>query len=345
MTVATTVRLTDFARCAGCAAKMGAADLALALAPLPSADDPRLLVGRETFDDAGIFQLSDELALVQTVDFFAPIVDDPYHFGRVAAANALSDVFAMGGEPLTAMNIVGFPAGTLPLEVLSEILRGGQDAVREAGAVIVGGHTIIDEEVKYGLAVTGRVHPMRLLTNAAAMPGDVLVLTKPLGTGLVATAGKRGTASEADLEAMIASMETLNAVASRAAVALGVRCATDVTGFGLLGHASHIARASRVALAIDVAALPVLNGAREAFARGDGTGGGARNAAFVEGIVRWGAVSDVDRAILLDPQTSGGLLVALPAGRVDEFRAAVPGTTVVGAVGARGTPAIELRHS
>ncbi|MBI2796398.1 MAG: selenide, water dikinase SelD [Gemmatimonadetes bacterium] len=342
MTAPATVRLTDYARCAGCAAKMGAADLARALAPLPSAEDPRLLVGRETFDDAGIFQLSADLALVQTVDFFAPIVDDPYHFGRVAAANALSDVFAMGGEPLTAMNIVGFPTGILPLEVLSDILRGGQDAVREAGAVIVGGHTITDEEVKYGLSVTGRVHPRRLLTNAAAEPGDVLVLTKPLGTGLVATAGKRGIARDAALDAMIASMETLNALAARTAVAMGVRCATDVTGFGILGHASHIARASGVVLELDVASLPVLAGAREAFAAGAGTGGGSRNARFVEGIVRWGAVSDEDRAILLDPQTSGGLLAALPAARAAAFCAAVPGATTVGRVEGRGAPAIEL---
>ena len=343
--VAPAVRLTDFARCAGCAAKMGASDLARALAPLASAADPRLLVGRETFDDAGIFQLSDELALVQTVDFFAPIVDDPYHFGRVAAANALSDVFAMGGEPLTAMNIVGFPADTLPLEVLSEILRGGQDAVHEAGAVIVGGHTILDEEVKYGLSVTGRVHPRRILTNASAQTGDVLVLTKPLGTGLVATAGKKGIASVRAMDGMIASMEQLNAGASRAALAAGARCATDVTGFALLGHASHIARASGVALTIDVSSLPVLEGAREAYRAGVGTGGGSRNAAFVEGIVRWGAVSDEDRAILLDPQTSGGLLVALAPGRVEAFRAAVPGATVIGTVGAHGAPAIELAHA
>ena len=343
--VLSAVRLTDFARCAGCAAKMGAADLAQVLAPLASASDPRLLVGRETFDDAGIFQLSDELALVQTVDFFAPIVDDPYHFGRVAAANALSDVFAMGGEPLTAMNIVCFPTGTLPLAVLSEILRGGQDAVHEAGAVIVGGHTITDEEVKYGLSVTGRVHPNRMLTNAAAEPGDVLVLTKSLGTGLVATAGKKGMASERAVAGMIASMETLNAGAARAAIAAGARCATDVTGFGLLGHASHIARASHLSLTIDVASLPVLEGAREAFHAGAGTGGGDRNAIFVDGIVRWGPVSDENRAILLDPQTSGGLLVALAAGRVADFCAAVPGATVVGMVGARGTPAITLAHA
>src|SRR5919199_1023813 len=171
---------------------MGPGDLSRALAPLHSRRDPRLVVGHETFDDAGIFVLSDDLALVQTVDFFAPIVDDPYAFGQVAAANALSDVYAMGGEPLTALNIACFPTGKLPLEVLSEILRGGQDKVHEAGAVVAGGHTVVDDEVKFGLAVTGRVHPARLLSNAGARPGDRLVLTKPLGTGVLATAAKRG---------------------------------------------------------------------------------------------------------------------------------------------------------
>ena len=195
MTAATrddVVRLTQFARCAGCAAKMGPGDLSAALAPLERRTDPRILVGRETFDDAGVFQLSPDLALVQTLDFFAPIVDDPYDFGRVAAANALSDVFAMGGEPITAMNIVGFPVGQLPLTVLTDMLRGGQDTVHEAGAHVVGGHTITDEELKYGLSVTGTVHPVRMLTNAAAKPGDALVLTKAIGTGILATAAKRG---------------------------------------------------------------------------------------------------------------------------------------------------------
>src|SRR5204862_3820259 len=185
-------RLTSFARCAGCAAKLGPGDLSKALAGLPRRSDPRLLVGHETMDDAGIFLLSDDMALVQTVDFFAPIVDDPYLFGQIAAANALSDVYAMGGEPLTAMAIVGFPSGKLPLEVLGEILRGGQDKVHEAGALIVGGHTIIDEELKYGLSVTGRADPRRLLTNARARAGDRLVLTKPIGTALLATVAKAG---------------------------------------------------------------------------------------------------------------------------------------------------------
>jgi selenide,water dikinase len=311
---------------------MGPGDLSAALAPLPRESDPRLLVGRETFDDAGVFRVSDDLALVQTVDFFAPILDDSYRFGRVAAANALSDVYAMGGEPLTAMNIVGFPEKALPLSVLTDILRGGQDAVHEAGARIVGGHTVTDEELKYGLSVTGRVHPDRILSNANARPGDKLLLTKGLGTGILATAGKRGSLSDAHAEALYASMAALNAEASRAAVALGARCATDVTGFGLLGHASHIARASGVKLRFQYASMPLLPGAREALAAGFVTGGAARNAKWVAAITDWDDVGDDARALLTDPQTSGGMLVALPSGRVDEYRARVPAAVVVGEV-------------
>lgn len=311
---------------------MGPGDLSAALAPLPREIDPRLLVGRETFDDAGVFRLSDDLALVQTVDFFAPIVDDPYRFGRVAAANALSDVYAMGGEPLTAMNIVGFPDKKLPLSVLTEILRGGQDAVHEAGARIVGGHTVIDEELKYGLAVTGRVHPDRILSNANATPGDVLLLTKGIGTGILATAGKRGALAPEHGEAMYVSMSTLNALASRAAVELGARCATDVTGFGLLGHAMHIARASDVRIVFDAGAVPVLPGAREALAAGYLPGGARRNAEWVSPDVDWNDVGDDMRSMLTDPQTSGGLLVALDASRVAEYRARVPSAVVVGVV-------------
>jgi selenide, water dikinase len=321
---------------------MGPGDLARALAPLPHRDDPRLLVGRETFDDAGVFLMSDDLALVQTVDFFAPIVDDPYTFGRIAAANALSDVYAMGGEPLTALNIVGFPAGAAPLEVLTEILRGGQDAVHEAGALIVGGHSIIDEEIKYGLSVTGRADPRRLLTNARAKPGDRLLLTKPLGTGLLSTAAKSGAVPENVYTEMIASMTALNREASRAALAAGATCATDITGFGLLGHASHIARASNVSLEIRVRDLPVLRGAREAWREGARTGGADRNARYLEPLVEWGSASDEDRGLLLDPQTSGGLLIALPAGAARDYIARVSGAVEIGVVITRGTHAIVL---
>jgi selenide,water dikinase len=346
MTTATredVVRLTRFARCAGCAAKMGPGDLATALAGLERRADPRLLVGRETFDDAGIFQITDDIALVQTVDFFAPIVDDPYDFGRVAAANALSDVFAMGGEALTAMNIVGFPVGQLPLEVLSDVLRGGQDAVHEAGAHVVGGHTITDEELKYGLSVTGTVHPKRILTNAAAVPGDVLVLTKAIGTGILSTAAKRGQLGDAELRSLVSSMTTLNATASRAAVALGVRCVTDVTGFGLLGHASHVARASGVTLEIEMARVPLLEGTRAALEAGALTGGAARNAAYLEPLVDYGRTTQDERALLVDPQTSGGLLVAVPASNVGEYLSRVSGAVAIGRVLRRGASAIIVR--
>src|SRR5512141_802404 len=219
---------------------MGPGDLSAALAPLASISDPRLLIGRETFDDAGVYLVAAELALVQTVDFFAPIVDDPYDFGQIAAANALSDVYAMGGQPITALSIVAFPTADLPLDILTDILRGSQDKVHEAGALIIGGHTIIDTELKYGLAVTGKAHPNFLLTNAAAKPGDRLALTKPIANGILATALKRGIVAQAAGQTMIDVMKRLNGLASRTALALGVKCATDITGFGLLGHASHI---------------------------------------------------------------------------------------------------------
>jgi selenide,water dikinase len=321
---------------------MGPGDLSAALAPLPRHPHPQLLVGRETFDDAGVYRLSDDLAIVQTVDFFAPIVDDPYSFGQVAAANALSDVYAMGGEPLTAMNIVGFPEGKLPLAVLTEILRGGQDKVHEAGAVVVGGHTVIDDEVKYGLSVTGRANPARLLTNAAAQPGDRLVLTKPLGSGILATALRRGALAAAETAALVAVMATLNRDASRAALAVGARCATDVTGFGLLGHASHVARASAVTVRVRARDVPVLAGAERAWEGGARPGGAKRNESYLEPLVAWNGVSGFARAILMDPQTSGGLLVAVPAARVSDYLARVPGAVEVGEVLARGVAAVDV---
>jgi len=321
---------------------LGPGDLARALAALPHRPDPRLIVGRETFDDAGVFVLSDNLALVQTVDFFAPIVDDPYTFGQVAAANALSDVYAMGGEPLTALNIVGFPSGKLPTSVLTEILRGGQDKVHEAGALIVGGHTIIDEELKYGLAITGRADPHRLLTNAGAAVGDKLLLTKPLGTGILATAAKNDRLSSDERDHLIASMVQLNRDASRAALEVGATCATDVTGFGLLGHANHIAKASKKTLRIDVASVPALPGARAAWLAGVRTGGAERNDEYLRELVDWGSTVDVDRALLIDPQTSGGLLVALSRQQVPEYLSRVPSAVEIGDIVASSTRGIVL---
>ena len=321
---------------------MGPGDLSRALAALPVIADPRLLVGRETFDDAGVFRLSDDLALVQTVDFFAPIVDDPFDFGQIAAANALSDVYAMGGQPLTALNIVAFPTNELPLDILTGILAGGQDKVHEAGALIVGGHTVVDTELKYGLAVTGRAHPDFLLTNAGARPGDQLVLTKPIGNGILATAGKRGALSPEAQRAMLAAMKMLNGAASRAALAVGSRCATDITGFGLLGHMSHIARASNVTLRVDLDAIPIFTGVREAVRAGFVTDGAKRNAEYLRDLVRWERGTEEDRAILYDPQTSGGLLVCVSRSRVANYLSRVEGSTVVGEVIERGEVAIEV---
>jgi selenide,water dikinase len=276
------------------------------------------------------------------VDFFAPVVDDPYEFGQIAAANALSDVYAMGGEPLTALGIVAFPVDALPLDVLTDILRGGQDKVHEAGAAVIGGHSIIDQELKYGLSVTGQVHPGRILTNAVARPGDQLVLTKPLGTGFVTTALKRGRLSPDEGRPAIEAMRSLNRDAAAAAVALGIRCATDVTGFGLLGHASHVARASDVTLRIHAGRVPALAGSERAWRAGATPGGAERNAAYLEPLVSWGTVEPFLRALLVDPQTSGGLLLSVPASVVPEYLSRVPGAVVIGDVSERGVHLLEV---
>ena len=322
---------------------MGPGDLSRALAALPLRTDPRLLVGRETFDDAGVFRVSDDLALVQTVDFFAPIVDDPFDFGQIAAANALSDVYAMGGQPLTALNIVAFPTSELPLDVLTQILAGGQEKVHEAGALIVGGHTVIDTELKYGLSVTGRAHPNFLLTNAGAVPGDQLILTKPIGSGILTTAAKRGQLAVEAQKPMLEAMKTLNGVASRAALAVGSRCATDITGFGLLGHMSHIARASKVTLRLELDSIPVFERVREAVRAGATTDGAKRNAEYLKDLVIWKKGSDEDRAILFDPQTSGGLLLCVSRSATANYLSRVAGAVVIGEVIERGEVAIEVQ--
>lgn len=321
---------------------MGPGDLSRALAALPTKSDPRLLVGRETFDDAGVFRVADDIALVQTVDFFAPIVDDPYDFGQIAAANALSDIYAMGGQPLTALNIVAFPMKDLPLEVLTRILAGGQDKVHEAGALIVGGHTVIDSELKYGLAVTGRAHPDFLLTNAGARAGDRLILTKPIGNGILATAAKRGKLAAEAERPMLEAMKLLNGAASRAALAVGARCATDITGFGLLGHLSHIARASKATIRVNLDAVPILDGVREAVRAGFVTDGSKRNAEYLRELVWWKTGNDEDRAILNDPQTSGGLVVCIGGNGSANYLSRVDGSVDIGEVIERGEFAIEV---
>jgi selenide,water dikinase len=248
----------------------------------------------------------------------------------------------MGGEPLTALNIVGFPANRLSLDVLTDVLRGGQDKVHEAGALVVGGHTIIDDELKFGLSVTGRVDPKKMLSNANAKVGDRLVLTKPLGTAILATAAKRGDLGARETQGLIDSMTKLNASASRGAVAVGARCATDITGFGLLGHASHIADASHVSIVIESELLPVLPGARDAWERGITTSGSERNERYLETRVDWQTSSPFFRALAMDPQTSGGLLVAVPAGLVDQYLSLVPEAIEIGAVVERRTHGLVL---
>jgi selenide, water dikinase len=312
--------LTSLSHGAGCGCKLSAADLRPIVAGLPRSVDPRVLVATDTADDAGVIRLTDELALVQTADFFTPIVDDPYAFGRIAATNALSDVYAMGGEPVAALNLVAYPLATLGPEILAEILRGGGDAVTAAGASVVGGHSIDDPEPKYGLAVTGTVHPDRVLTNAGGRAGDVLVLTKPLGAGAVATAIKRGLADAALVERAIVVMTTLNAEAATQARAAGAHALTDVTGFGLLGHLHELAAASGVAAELDSGAVPAIDGVLELLAGEEALAGGSkRNRADADGFTTWAdAVPEPRRRLLCDAMTSGGLLAAIPTGAAME---------------------------
>ena len=287
--------------------------MAAALEKLPKQKlDPRGLVGYNTADDAGVFKLTNETALVQSVDFFTPIVDDPYMYGQIAAANALSDIYAMGGVPLSALNIVGFPKDIFPIDVLTEILRGGQDKISNAGAVILGGHTIGDDELKYGLAVTGLIHPDRIMTNADAKAGDVLILTKPIGTGAITTALKNGKIDDVALDAAVSVMAQHNKAASECCLEIGVNAVTDVTGFGLLGHALEMAKASDVTFELNFADIPVLPGAEEAIGRGAVPGGAKTNTLFTNPDVEYAAgISKRDRWLLNDPQTSGGLLISV----------------------------------
>ncbi len=304
---------------------MGPEDLRKVLRLLPPGElREEILVGLDTPDDAAVYRLDGERALVHTLDFFTPIVDDPYRFGRIAAANALSDIYAMGGTPLSAMNIVCFPC-SLGMDMLAEILRGGHDAVHEAGAVVLGGHTVDDDEPKYGLAVTGMVHPGRMLTRKGARPGDALVLTKPLGTGILATALKAGFLSEEEMEETVEGMAALNREASLAALAAGARACTDVTGFGLLGHLFEMLPEQGLACEISISSIPLYPRTQEMAAMGMIPAGAHRNRDFLAGRVEFDvSMGEVDRDILYDPQTSGGLLVALPPDKLEEFRASLP---------------------
>jgi selenium donor protein len=317
-------KLTRYTHGLGCACKLRPQALEEVLAALPLPTDPAVLVGTETSDDAAVYRLSDELAIVQTVDFFTPIVDDPYWFGAISAANSLSDVYAMGARPLFALNIVGFPSNRLPLHVLERILRGALDKAAEAGISVIGGHTVDDTEPKFGLAVTGVVHPQRVLRNSTAQAGDALVLTKPLGVGIISTALKRGLADEAAARQAAELMATLNRDAAEAMAEVGAHACTDITGFGLLGHLREMSAGSGMDVTISAGAIPMLPAAQEFAAADVVPGGTLNNLAHVEPHVTFApGVSRVVQLILADAQTSGGLLISLPADRVDALLAAL----------------------
>jgi selenide,water dikinase len=329
-----TVALTSLSHGAGCGCKLPAAELHAIVAGLPRTSRDDVLVGFDTADDAAVIRLRPDLALVQTADFFTPIVDDPYDFGRIAATNALSDVYAMGGTPVSALNLVAFPLETLGGDVLREILRGGHDAVEAAGAAIVGGHSIDDPEPKYGLAVTGTVHPDEITTNAGGRPGDLLHLTKPLGGGVVSTAAKRGLASDELVAAAVEVMTTLNDEAARAARAAGAHAVTDVTGFGLLGHLHELALASGCAAEVDAAAVPAIDGVLGLLADESAVAGGTRrNRQWARSFATFGDIAPERAWLVVDAMTSGGLLVAgtgaLPGVRIGRLAAGEPGAISV----------------
>jgi selenide, water dikinase len=346
------IRLTQLAKRAGCAAKQPPGYLLPLLGKLPVITDPNVLVGSATADDAAIYRLSDELALVLTTDFFTPIVDRPYDFGAVAAANALSDVYAMGGTPLTALNLVGFPDDKLSVDVLAEILRGAADKAVEAGIAIVGGHTIKSDEPIFGLSVVGTVHPKRVLTNAGARPGDMLVLTKPLGLGIISTAAKNNEDRLGAIGQAIGVMTTLNKVAAEVLVRFTVHALTDVTGFGLLGHLRNMTAASGVSADVWADTVPVLAAAREYVKAGIAPGGTHANWRFLADWVTFAAeLSKEEQLLLCDAQTSGGLLASVPAAEVDAVvnalrEAGVAAATVIGQMSAKslGRITVTAKH-
>lgn len=318
------------------------------LSQLPKTADPNLLVGTETGDDAAVYRLNDEVALVQTLDFFPPVVDDPYYFGAIAVANAVSDVYAMGGRPITGLSILCYPEGGLPEHILPEILRGAYDKAAEAGFPIVGGHTIKDAEPKYGLSVTGVIKPGAQTTNAAARPGDQLVLTKPLGIGVITTGIKREAASQAAVQTVMEVMSALNKEASRIMVRAGVKACTDVTGYGLLGHLWTMARASGVKAVVKLSSVPVLDEAWELVAKGVVPGGTEDNRTFLEGVVEWSSdISEDAKTLLCDAQTSGGLLMCVPKDKLDEVMSNLRSAGVlwaahIGEMGPSGAKSVQV---
>jgi selenide,water dikinase len=336
-------RLTQLAQRAGCAAKQPPGYLLPLLGLLPQITDPNVLVGSATSDDAAVYKLSDDLALVLTTDFFTPIVDRPYDFGAVAAANALSDVYAMGGKPLTALNLVGFPDQKLPVEVLADILRGAADKAAEAGIAIVGGHTIKTDEPIFGLAVVGTVHPKKVLSNAGAKPGDALVQTKPIGLGIITTAAKNGEDKLGAIAEAIRVMATLNRTAAEVLAGFEVHALTDITGFGLLGHLRNVTAASGVTARVFAGAVPVLPAAREYVRAGIAPGGTHANWKFLADWVTFhAALSKEEQLLLCDAQTSGGLLASVPAVDAERLvtalnKTGVPAAAVIGRIDGTGT--------
>lgn len=312
-------RLTELTKSSGWAAKIGPDTLAQVLCQLPKTYDENLIIGLDTSDDAAVYKVNDDLAIIQTLDFFTPVVDDPYTFGQIAATNSLSDVYAMGGKPIMAMNIVCFPNCLSP-DVLVQILKGGHDKVQEAGAILVGGHTVEDDEPKYGLSVTGFVHPDEVLANGGARSGDLLVLTKPIGTGIINTAIKGGLADEKSYDEAVKVMTTLNKYAKDAIDKVGVNGCTDITGFGLLGHSLEMAMASSVSLKIDHDKISLIEGALYFAQMGLVPAGAYKNEAYIGDRVKFLREIPVEKKdILFDPQTSGGLLISVSEDKVDKL--------------------------
>ena len=319
------------------------------LQKLPPQDHPDLIIGTTQADDCGVVRVSDDRAIILTVDFFPAIVDDPYMFGQVAAANAMSDVYAMGGEPVSALNIIGFPEGKLEIEALELLMRGGADKVNEAGAVIVGGHTMVDSELKYGLSVVGTIHPDKVILTGGARPGDAIILTKPIGTGIYSTAMKNGALDEGQERLFIDQMIALNAPAARVMVAAGANACTDVTGFGLAGHALEMADSSDITIAIDMEAVPLLPDAAYFASHGLLTGGGMSKLEYTGSSLKIeGSLTREQKMLLHDPQTSGGLLISLPSGKAqdlveDLLNSGVKYAAVIGEVLPRGDKPILIR--
>lgn len=336
-------RLTEMVSCAGCAAKIAPDDLARVLRKLPKQDfSPNVIVGFETADDAGVYRISDELALVQTIDFFTPIADDPEIYGQIAANNALNDIYAMGGTPLTALSVLCYPQKG-DWDILEKIMLGGTKAMNAANVVVLGGHSIDDAEMKFGYAVTGVIHPDKVVTNSGAKAGDVLILTKPIGTGAISTAVKHGKARDKTINAAINVMTTSAAEASKAMQSVGANACTDVTGFGLLGHAFEMAKASDITLEIRSESVPLLPDVLELISQGMLTRGDKNNRIYVGETVSFAAsVNGIMQSALFDPQTAGGLLISLKPENAAQFLTMIPDTKIIGRVTARREHLIEI---